>query len=47
MNQSPRKRTTLTVSRETHAKFNQAKPYDSITADEFLTELLDNWGDSQ
>jgi len=36
-------RTTLTVRRDTHERFQSAKPYDSITADEFVGVLLDRW----
>lgn len=43
MSQSAKDRTTLTVSRDTHQEFNRAKPYDSMSADEFVGVLLNEW----
>lgn len=43
MNQAVKERTTLTVSRKTHQRFDEAKPYDSLSADEFVDTLLDKW----
>jgi len=36
-------RTTITVRRETLNRFKQAKPYESVSADEFVDELIDEW----
>lgn len=38
-----RNRTSLAVREETHRRFGEAKPYDSLSADEFISELLDTW----
>lgn len=36
-------RSSLGVYADTVERFNQAKPFDSISADEFVNELLDTW----
>lgn len=38
-------RTTLGVHEDTKERFNEAKPFDSISADEFVNYLLDEWED--
>jgi DNA-binding MarR family transcriptional regulator len=43
MAESDRRRTTITLNRSTKEKFDRAKPYDTLTADEFLDVLLDRW----
>lgn len=43
MSQSANDRTTLTVSRDTHSRFRSAMPYESMSADEFVDVLLDEW----
>jgi hypothetical protein len=37
------RKTTLSVNRETHEKFKRAKPYDSLSADEFVEELIEEY----
>jgi predicted CopG family antitoxin len=32
--------TTITVTREVHADLEEAKPYDSMSYDEFIQELI-------
>lgn len=34
-------RTTVSVERETHARLEAAKPYDSMSFDEFVNDVLD------
>lgn len=36
-------RSSLGVYDDTRRRFNRAKPYDSMSADEFLDVLLDRW----
>lgn len=36
-------RTTLSVDKDTHLRFKREKPYESLSADEFLNHLLDRW----
>jgi hypothetical protein len=36
-------RSTLGVRRDTKQRFDQVKPYDSMSADEFVDVLLDKW----
>lgn len=36
-------RTTLGITAETRERFNEAKPYGSMSAEEFLEVLLDEW----
>jgi len=36
-------RTTIGLQPETKRRFEEAKPYDSLSADEFVGELLDRW----
>lgn len=35
--------TTLWVSKETADRFKEAKPYSSMSADEFVDVLVDRW----
>jgi hypothetical protein len=35
--------TTLWVRKDTAQQFKEAKPYDSMSADEFVDVLLDKW----
>ena len=43
MSQVENERTTITVRRDTHQRFQGAKPYKTISADEFVDVLLDHW----
>jgi hypothetical protein len=43
MADSERRRTTITLKRSTKEKFDRAKPYESLNADEFVGVLLDRW----
>lgn len=36
-------RSTLGVRRDTKQRFDRCKPYDSMSADEFVDVLLDKW----
>lgn len=36
-------RTTLSVDKETHERFQEAKPYESLSANEFVDELIDRY----
>ena len=36
-------RTTITVGRRTLDRFHDAKPYETMNADEFVDVLLDRW----
>lgn len=36
-------RSTIGVQRDTKRRFDDAKPYDSMSADEFVDVLLDRW----
>jgi len=38
-------RTTITLNRSTKEKFDRAKPYESLSADEFVDVLLNRWED--
>jgi len=38
-----KKRTTLGIKKSTKQRFSQAKPYDSLSDDEFIDTLLDKW----
>lgn len=44
MSASGREYSTLGVRKDTKRRFDDAKPYDSLSADEFIEELLDAWG---
>lgn len=35
--------TTVRVTRPVKKRFDEAKPYDSMSADEFVDTLLDRW----
>lgn len=35
--------TTLALQAETKQRFDEVKPYNSMSADEFISELLDLW----
>lgn len=37
-------KTTIGLYQDTKRRFDEAKPFDSLSADEFLHELLDEWG---
>lgn len=37
------RRTTISLDKSTKERLDEAKPYDSITADEFVDVLLDRW----
>jgi len=43
MSQSENHRSTLGVHTDTKRRFEDAKPYDSMSADEFVDVLLDKW----
>lgn len=43
MSAEEKQRSSLGVGRDTLRRFNQAKPYDSMSADEFVDVLLDKW----
>lgn len=43
MEAEQKERTSLGVYAETRRRFEDAKPYDSISADEFVNVLLDRW----
>lgn len=38
-----KERSSIGVYADTRERFNDAKPYDSISADEFIDLLLDRW----
>lgn len=35
--------TTLALQADTKRRFDEVKPYESISADEFIHELIDTW----
>ena len=43
MSPEGRSRTTITLDRGTKEEFDAAKPYDSMSADEFVDVLLNQW----
>lgn len=43
MSAEEKERSSIAVTAENRRRFNQAKPYDSLSADEFLGVLLDKW----
>lgn len=43
MPESDCRRTTITLDQSTKEKFDRAKPYESLSADEFVDVLLDRW----
>lgn len=43
MTQSKASKTTLTIDRSTKEKFDRAKPYESLSADEFVEVLVERW----
>lgn len=43
MSQADSGRVQISISSETRSGINQIKPYDSITYDEFLREVLELW----
>lgn len=43
MSAQEQKRSTLGVHDDTRRRFNQAKPFESVSADDFVNELLDTW----
>lgn len=43
MSQTTDRRTTLSVREPTRERFESAKPYDSMSADDFVGVLLDRW----
>lgn len=43
MAEADSRRTTITLDRSTKEKFDRAKPYKSLSADEFVDVLLDRW----
>jgi hypothetical protein len=43
MAQADSPRTTITLDRSTKEKFDRAKPYETISADEFVEVLLERW----
>lgn len=36
-------RSTVALHKDTKRRFDRAKPYDSLSADEFVSVLLDRW----
>jgi len=38
---NPNERTTIAISRHNRERLEQAKPYNSLSNDEFVAELLD------
>lgn len=36
-------RKTITVHKDVHTRLGEAKPYDSMSFNEFLDELLEDW----
>lgn len=43
MSQAEPTRTTITLDKNTKERFDQAKPYESLSADEFVGVLLERW----
>jgi len=43
MDASKTDRSTIGVQGDTKRRFDRAKPYDSMSADEFIDVLLDRW----
>lgn len=43
MSSEGRRRSTIGIRTDTKERFDQAKPYDSMSADEFVDVLLDKW----
>jgi hypothetical protein len=43
MSAREKERSSLGVYEDTKRRFNRAKPYESLSADEFVNELLDKW----
>lgn len=43
MSQSETEATTVRVSRSVKERFDRAKPYNSMSANEFVDVLLDRW----
>lgn len=43
MSQAESTRTTITLDKSTKARFDRAKPYESLSADEFVEVLLERW----
>ena len=39
--------TTIALDQSTKKKFDRAKPYESLSADEFVDVLLDRWEGSR
>jgi hypothetical protein len=39
-------RTSVSIYRDTKERFDQAKPFDSMSADEFVEELLSHYEDA-
>lgn len=43
MNTEEKQRSTIGVYADTKQRFDDAKPYDSMSGDEFVDVLLDRW----
>lgn len=43
MSTREKERSSLGVYEETRERFESAKPYESVSADEFVNVLLDKW----
>lgn len=43
MSESQPNHTTITIYPETLQRFNDAKPYNTVSSDEFMQELLDEY----
>lgn len=43
MSAEEKERSSLGVTAENRRRFNQAKPYSSMSADEFIEVLLERW----